>query len=101
MRTRLELSTILNSIEGPKKVYHQPANNMVLEYPCIIYELDRYDIHFADDSKYLGKKRYNIEIIDERPSSPIVDEVLKLPFTSFDRTFVNDRLYHYVVTLYF
>lgn len=101
MRSRLELSEILNAIPGPKKVYYQPSGNIHLVYPCILYEMDRVESAYADDTMYRGMKRYTVTVVDTNPDSTIYEDVLKLRYSSFDRKYVSDQLYHYVCTIYF
>lgn len=101
MRSRLELSQILNAIPGVEHVYYQPSANIKLKYPCIKYEMDRMDSDYADDLMYRGMKRYTITVIDSDPDSTIYEHILKLRYSSFDRVYAADQLYHYVCTLYF
>ena len=57
-------------------------------------------IKYANNDKYIHNNSYTVTLIDSDPDSIIVDEILKLPFTSFDRQFKSDNLNHFVFTIY-
>ena len=101
MRARLELHAILKAIPGVREVYFQPPESIKLNYPCIIYNLDRSEAHHADNKKYIHKNRYTITVIDKNPDSVIPGSVTDLDYCAFDRFFTSDNLNHYVFTLYF
>lgn len=101
MGKRLDLQTLLETIPGAKKVYFQPPENLVIEYPCIVYMRDNVDTKFANNSPYRRTKRYQVTVIDRNPDSEIPDEVGGLPLCRFSRHFVNDNLHHDVFFLYF
>ena len=101
MRTRLQLSTVLNSIPGAKKVYFQPPTGLQMVYPCMVYRLDTINFEHADNKKYVGMKKYTVIVIDENPDSTIYESILELPYSSFNNVYVSDQLYHFVITLYY
>ena len=47
------------------------------------------------------KDKYEIIVIDKKPSNPAVDILLDFPYSSYDRNYVSDNLNHDVITLYF
>ena len=99
-RPREELQGILEETSGCPRVYFQPPENIVLSYPCIIYERDRsYDI-YADNKKYLLYKGYMITYIGKNPDDPAPDRLEVLPMCSFVRHYVNDNLNHDVFLIY-
>lgn len=98
-RPRLELHEILRSIAP--NVYFQPPSNVIMKYPCIVYNRDDADIAYADNSPYRSYKRYQITVIDRSPDSLLPDKVGALPLTSFENFFVADDLNHDVYKLYF
>lgn len=101
MGQRLELQTILEGIDGVKKVYFQPPDNTQMKYPCIVYSMSSADTQFADNLPYTYTKRYQITVIDRNPDSQIPDSIAMLPMCVFDRPFVSDGLHHWVFNLYF
>lgn len=102
MAPRLELQALLRGLlpEGWED-YFQPPSNLKLSYPCIVYHLDRIEIHHADNIPFRHLKRYQITVIAPDPDSDIPDKVAQLPRVAFDRAFVTDNLNHTVFTLYF
>lgn len=100
-RPRTELHDILKAISGVTKAYFQPPENIIMEYPCIIYMRDDIRTDFADDIPYNSTKRYQVTVIDRNPDSAIVDEIAKLPLCVFAQHFVIENLHHDVFSLYF
>ena len=98
---RLELHDILLDCLGSGNVYFQPPVNKAISYPCIIYTRAKVDIKFANDKLYTSKVRYSVTAIDANPDSTIGERLLVLPFCSFDRHFVADKLNHDVYNIYY
>lgn len=101
---REALQTILENIDGVKKVYYQQPYTKSLVYPCIIYSLNRFDTKYADDRRYLSFPSYTITLIDYDPESEIQKRIFDLGgpcSVSFDRFFTADNLYHWAYTLVF
>lgn len=83
--------------EGP--VYFSPPNK--LEYPCILFEIAKYNTTPADDAKYLIQTQYTITVITRDVNSTLPKRVLEsLDYISHDKKFVSDRLYHDIFTHY-
>lgn len=101
MDRRLELQTILESILGSRNVYFQPPSTIKLSYPCIIYERSYIDSKYANNAKYNTRVRYSLTLIGRSPESTIVEELLKLPYCSYDRFYTADTLNHDTFTLYY
>lgn len=100
MRERTELHQILTNIMGQDPVYYQPPSK--IQYPCIIYHIDDYDIKNADNSKYLKMRRYQIVFIrTSTKKDDRIEQILDLPYCSFDRQYISDNLVHDSFTLYF
>lgn len=101
MNRRLELHKILTEFLGNDHVYYQPPENLKMVYPCIRYTKDDIDLTYADNTQYLNKKRYSITYIDKLPDNEIIDKLLSLPLSSYDRHYTYDNLNHDVITLYY
>lgn len=101
LERRLKLHAILVAIPDVKKVYFQPPPNIVLEYPCIVYNRDNINTEFADNLPYSQTKRYSVTVIDRDPDSEIHLKVAELPRSSYSRFFTKDGLNHDNITLYF
>ena len=100
VRTRVKLQFELEEILGNRRVYFQKPGD-VLEYPCIIYNLEGVDNVRADDQAYLWNKRYFVTVIDKDPDSDIYLKLIqRFEHCSLDRTAVNDNLHHWYVTLF-
>lgn len=93
------LQTLLSELAP--HVYFQPPENIVIEYPCIIYKRDSASTQYAGNRPYRYDKRYQVMVIDRDPSSPIPDKVAMLPTAAFDRHYTADNLNHDVFNLFF
>lgn len=100
-RTRLDLHAKLKSVlpEG-FNVYYQPPSRM--SYPCLIYDRTDIESNYADNLKYKKMTKYTIMVIGTEPDNEnIIDPILALPYTSFDRRYkTNENLYHDVIIIY-
>ena len=101
MGTRLELQSILEEMLGTRNVYYQPAENLQMKYPSIRYQKADDITYHGDNIKYLNRNCYNITVIDQIPDNEVIDKILKLPYSSFDRHYTASNLNHDVIILYF
>lgn len=101
MASRLELQTLLEKLIGSRNVYYQPPESIKMVYPAIRYTKTKIDSKHADDIKYSKMRCYEIIVIDSNPDNKVIDEILELPYSNFDRHYKADNLNHDVITLYF
>ena len=101
MGSRLELQSILEITLKSRNVYFQPPATVELKYPAIVYALNDIDTKNADNTLYLKHKNYTVTLIDKNPDTTIVDDLLLMPFCSFNKHFKSENLNHYVFSLYF
>ncbi len=97
---RLSLQTKLEEILGSRNVYYQSPESMKMQYPAIVYSKARPHVSFADCKRYHERHCYEVIVIARKPDSPVIDKLLELPYSSFDRQYVADNLNHEVVNLY-
>lgn len=98
---RLILQAKLEEILGRKNVYYQPPENLRMQYPAIVYNLDDVEVNYADNLAYYRQRTYEVTLIIRDPDSGVTDKLLDLPYCSFSRTSVVDHLYHYYYSLSF
>lgn len=98
-RPRIELHQILKGITPD--VYFQPTNNIRMNYPCIVYQLDYMSVQHAENLPYRSDPRYMVTVIDRNPDSEIKDKIAELPLCVFNRFYTADDLNHFVYNLYF
>lgn len=92
---------MLEEMFGSENIYYQPPESIKLEYPAIVYSKSRIDKRPANDSAYTLDTRYELIVIDKRPDNPIIEELLSLPYCSYDRHYESDNLNHDVLTIYY
>lgn len=100
-KPRSQLHQLLTEILGSKFVYHQPPEDLKMQYPAIVYHRDRVSTDYADNKPYRQTNRWQVTVIDRDPDSLIPDKVGALPMSSFDRHMVVDKLNQSIYTLYF
>lgn len=101
MGTRLELQSILEEMLGTRNVYYQPAENLQMKYPAIRYQKADDIAYHGDNIKYLNRNCYDITVIDNIPDNEVINKILKMPYSSFDRHYTTNNLNHDVIKLYF
>lgn len=101
MASRLELQSKLEELLGSRNVYYQPPENLKISYPAIIYSKEDIDIKYANNKNYNNVNRYNIIVIDKLPDNNVINKILQLPLSSYDRHYNDDNLNHDSITLYY
>lgn len=101
MNRRLELHNLLVKLFGSNNVYYQPPETLKMSYPCIRYSKEGILSRHADDIKYVNRTRYVITVIDSHPDNVVIEKILGLPLSSYDRHYTSDNLNHDVITLYY
>ena len=101
MANRDDLHEILVNLLGSRYVYYQPPSNITMNYPAIVYSKSDVSSRYANDSAYSIKHKYQIIVIDRDPDNIVIDKLMGLPYSSYDRHYTSDNLHHDVLTLYF
>lgn len=98
---RLELHEKLKIFLGSDNVYYRPPENLKMNYPCIRYKREKITSNHADNINYRNANRYSLIVIDKKPDNPVIEKLLTLPMSSYDRHYESDNLNHDVITLYY
>lgn len=101
MNKRLELHNKLVELFDNDHVYYQPPENLKMEYPCIRYSKSDITSRHADNINYVNKTSYEIVIIDKHPDNVVIEKILELPLSSYDRHYISDNLNHDVIRIYY
>ena len=101
MEKRIMLQNLLETILGSRQVYFQPPESVTMSYPAIKYSRTKIDTKYANDSSYIQKTRYELIVIDRKPNNQVIEELMKLPYCSYDRGYKSNNLNHDVLTLYY
>ena len=101
MSNRLNLQSTLENLLGSRNVYYQPPTNIQMKYPAIIYTKSDIYERKADNTKYSQYTRYAITVVDKLPDNAVIENILELPMSSYDRHYVSENLNHDVITLYY
>lgn len=101
MSNRLDFDAILRSLLGSDNVYYQPPESVKMKYTAIKYSVNDVYNRNADNLKYSKKTRYEVVVISKKPDDPVIDKILELPYSSYDRHYNSDGLNHDVITVYY
>jgi len=101
MGTRLDLQGVLEDLLESEHVYFQPPENLVMQYPAIVYRRDYHSSEHADNRPYSQKMRYQVTVIDRDPDSELPKKVLDLPTAAFVRHFSTEGLNHDIYSVYY
>lgn len=71
-----------------------------MQYPCIVYERDKASRQNADNLAYRWKQGYQVTYIDKSPDSDVLDALIAMPLSEFDRHFATSGLNHDVFVIY-
>lgn len=100
MRTYRDLLHLLRQAVQHNRVYFQPPENLKIEYPAIVFHLSKIEVDRASDVPYKGAKEYSVILITKDPEPDVIDEILKIPYSSLDTTYISDGMNHFVFTIY-
>lgn len=100
MRTYRDLLHLLRKAVDHDRVYFQPPENLKLGYPAIVFHLTKIKVDHADDVPYKGAREYMITLISRDPEPDALEEILKIPYTTLDSTYISDGMNHFVFTNY-
>lgn len=100
MGSRINLHKEL--VELVPNVYFQPPSSVQLKYPCIVYKLEAPDVKHADDKAHVGYKQYSITHIFKDADGDLIKAILgRFSYSSYDRRYVSDNLYHDTYRLFY
>ena len=97
-QSRSSLSALLHTFCN--NVYFQPPTGYKIVYPCIIYELEKSNVRFADNAPYVLYDEYSLKYITRDPDDPVRSQLVMLPLCTSENLYISDNLYHYPFRLY-
>lgn len=100
MRTYRDLLHLLQQAVQNNRVYFQPPENLKIVYPAVVFHLSKIEIDHASDAPYKGAREYSVTLITKDPEPDVIDEILKIPYSSLDTTYISDGMNHFVFTVY-
>lgn len=100
MASRLDLQSKFEELLGSRNVYYDPPTNVKINYDAIRYSKKRPDVKHANDKRYKNMNCYEVIVIAKRPDHPVIEQLMDLPYCSYDRHYTADNLHHDVLTIY-
>lgn len=101
MASRLDLQSKLEALLGNRNVYYQPPASLKMKYPAIRYDKSNISSRYANNAKYSNFTQYELIVIDNHPDNEVINKILELPLTSYERHYTADNLHHDVITIYY
>lgn len=101
MASRLDLQTNLEALLGSRNVYYQPPASLKMKYPAIRYDKGNIKSRHADGMKYSNFTQYELIVIDNKSDNEVINKILELPLSSYERHYTADNLHHDVITIYY
>ena len=101
MASRLDLQSKLEALLGNRNVYYQPPASLKMKYPAIRYDKSNISSRYANNAKYFNFTQYELIVIDNHPDNEVINKILELPLTSYERHYTADNLHHDVITIYY
>lgn len=101
MASRLDLQSKLEVLLGDRNVYYQPPASLKMKYPAIRYDKSDISSRYANNAKYSNITQYELIVIDNHPDNEVINKILELPLTSYERHYTADNLHHDVITIYY
>lgn len=100
MASRLDLHNELLAL--CPNVYFQPPSNIMMSYPCIVYnKTDKMNL-YGSDVIHFSKQEYRVTVIDKNPDTVIPDMIERnFQYCGVDQYYTIDNLNHTVLLLYY
>lgn len=90
---------MLEQLLGSEEVYFQAPDSSRMNYPAIVYSIDKIRNVYADNKVYSQLRNYKVTVMDEDPESEVMKKISMLPRCRFDTSYKSDNLNHFVFTL--
>lgn len=95
-----KLHEMLVNAASPYPVYFQPPMTLRLQYPCLVYQLDRISARHANNLPYHADRSYTMTFITLDPVNTVKDKLALLPKCRMNRFYTAENMNHYTYTIY-
>lgn len=99
IKSRIELHNTLKQLLGADNVYYQPPENLKIKYPAIIYTKKDIEKYNANDRPYFMSVDYTITVISSMPDNPVINKILNLEGSEYERYYYINSLNHDVINM--
>lgn len=98
---RLYLQSSLESGFNGLNVYFRPPENLLLNYPCIVYEPKSLEASYANSVPYVIGTQFQVTLLSNLPGYSDARSALKMPgvVVNGHHTFVKEAVVHDVFTV--
>ena len=97
----LKLDRLMRDTLGSDYVYFQPPESVSMFYPCVVWNLAKLPVVYADDKAYLKNPKYVIRYISPDPDDPMRDTLVDVLGVPIIQVYCKDGLYHFIYELYY
>ena len=95
-----ELRTDIQTIISSENVYFNPPEKHKITYPAALIQLNDISTQHGSNIRYTSFYQYKITLITLTEPLEFIKKILELPYCSYNTSFISDKLYHTVFTIY-
>jgi hypothetical protein len=100
---RLLLHSLLAATFPDVTIYYRPPGNILLEYPCIVYERKSLEPSFANTAPYVVGTGFQVSFLSKLPEYFNVEAIYNLtgqgPVITSSDSYENDDIVHDVFNI--
>lgn len=75
---RLELHQMLSDLFPEYMIYFRPSSKLILQYPCVVYDVSGYKASTANNKTYTKATRFQIKVLSIVPGVKNANKLLDL-----------------------
>lgn len=96
---RLLLHSRIQSIFPTLKLYFRPPSKLLLEYPCVVYDVIEMPTTRANNGLYSVGTTFSVTLMSKIPGIKGIHDMLQVPHARHTRSFVSSDIVHDIFTI--
>lgn len=86
----------LEAIFPGLNLYYRPPTNLLLEYPCIVYDVKNFNASRANNAVYVNGTTFRATVMSVLPGYEDTRNMLQLAHSEHINSFISDGIVHEV-----
>lgn len=91
---RLVLHNLLLELFPTLKLYFRPPSKIILEYPCIVYDVKKLNANYAANKPYNKGTTYQLTVMTNLPGFADAKKVLDIPNSTHTTSYIVSDIVH-------
>jgi hypothetical protein len=91
---RLVLHNQLLALFPALKLYFRPPSKIILEYPCIVYDVTKLNANYSGNNPYNKGTTYRVTAMTNLPGFTEAKKMLDIPNSVHTTSYVVDDIVH-------